>query len=109
MLCDKADADDHHRHRQQFLRFLPPTPSPKQHICRYYIAHLDNQPLSAIHFAQACDSVCISGYKQEWQNEQNLVYQACAKVFAKCNKQLKGLKIEIDAEAIPDAFFFQTL
>ena len=52
---------------------------------------------------ETCDSVCISGCKQEWQNEQNLVYQACAKVFAKCNKQLKGLKIEIDAEAIPDA------
>lgn len=50
-----------------------------------------------------CDSLVISGCKKAWQNEQNLVYQACVKVFEKCHKQCNGLKIEIDAADIPDA------
>lgn len=52
---------------------------------------------------EECDALCISGCKAEWQNEQNLVYQACLKVFDKCQKKLKGLKIAIDAADIPDA------
>lgn len=52
---------------------------------------------------EECDSLCISGCKPEWQNEQNLVYQACLKVYDKCQKKLEGLRIVIDAADIPDA------
>lgn len=54
-------------------------------------------------FTKISEGLQISGCKAQWQNEQNLVYQACLQVFAKCNRDIMGLAIEIDAAEIPDA------
>lgn len=54
-------------------------------------------------FKEIKEGLCISGCHSKWQNEQNLVYQACLKVFSKCNKTIQGLSIEIDAAEVPEA------
>jgi len=54
-------------------------------------------------FEESDSGLSISGCPKQWQNEDNLVYQACLRVFKKCNKEIKGLKITIDAGDIPEA------
>lgn len=45
----------------------------------------------------------IRGCAKEWQNENNLVVQGFAKVAQAIGKEVPGLRIEINAEEIPEA------
>lgn len=49
------------------------------------------------------EGLLISGCAPEWQNEQNLVYQSCLRVFERLQVPALALKIEISADAIPFA------
>lgn len=58
---------------------------------------------ASFRFSVIDTGLSITGCPKQWQNEQNLVYQACLKVFSKCGKEISGLAIEIDASEVPEA------
>lgn len=58
---------------------------------------------ASFRFSETGDGLCITGCPKQWQNEQNLVYQACVQVFSKCGKEISDLTIEIDAHEVPEA------
>ncbi len=52
-------------------------------------------------FSVIDEGLIVSGCPKEWQNEQNLVYQSCKRVFDDLQIPMLPLHIDIQADAIP--------
>lgn len=54
-----------------------------------------------VRFSQIAEGLIIRGCPPAWQNEQNLVYQSCRRVFDVLKLPTPPLEIDIRADAIP--------